>query len=322
MKIKKLHINNFKSLVDFELNAPSSLSVFVGPNAAGKSNIFEALEFLDFQSKMNSNAVFDLFGGTDKVLNFNLKSKKISYELEEQTDEEIITTLYSFQKNITPDIAFQHKNHVSLFNTFHFSRIFIGKQDLKKIKTNGNQKLTISADNLEKVLKRLLINEVVKEELLEWLQVFIPEFENIQVHSDNISGSDTLLIKEKHSKKHFDKTLISDGTYNILALLTAVYQSESPQFLCIEEPENGLNPYVIKTLIEFFRNICEEKGHLIWLTTHSPTLVNALKTEEIVLVDKQQGVTKIKQFNNDFNIYNLTLDEAWLSNALGGGLPW
>ncbi|MBK9015267.1 MAG: AAA family ATPase [Saprospiraceae bacterium] len=46
MKIKRLYINNYKSLVNFELVEPNPFSVFVGPNAAGKSNVFEALEFL------------------------------------------------------------------------------------------------------------------------------------------------------------------------------------------------------------------------------------------------------------------------------------
>lgn len=45
MKIKRLYINNYKSLVDFELVEPNPFSVFVGPNAAGKSNIFEASPF-------------------------------------------------------------------------------------------------------------------------------------------------------------------------------------------------------------------------------------------------------------------------------------
>ncbi len=89
---------------------------------------------------------------------------------------------------------------------------------------------------------------------------------------------------KKELIKPFTKDLISDGTYNILCLLTAVFQSDEPQFLCIEEPENGLNPYVIETLVDLFRSACEDKGHYIWLNTHSQTLVRALKEEELILV--------------------------------------
>ncbi len=48
MKIKSLNIKNFKSLVDITIEEPNNFSVFAGPNASGKSNIFEAIEIIDF----------------------------------------------------------------------------------------------------------------------------------------------------------------------------------------------------------------------------------------------------------------------------------
>ena len=181
--------------------------------------------------------------------------------------------------------------------------------------------MALDASNLEKVLKRILKDEQKREEITEWLQLLVPGFERIEVHSDTISGTDTFLIYEKGTDKPFTKSLISDGTYHILALLTAVYQSDEPQFLCIEEPENGLNPKVVRELVGLFRSQCEEKGHYIWLNTHSQTLVAALEPKEIILVDKVDGATQIKQLR-DMDLHGLPMDEAWLTNALGGGLPW
>jgi predicted ATPase len=66
-------------------------------------------------------------------------------------------------------------------------------------------------------------------------------------------------VKERFSPKYFTKELISDGTYNILALLTAVFQSDEPQFLCIEEPENGLTPDVIKEMVNFSEMLVKKK---------------------------------------------------------------
>ncbi|MEO6687042.1 MAG: AAA family ATPase, partial [Dyadobacter sp.] len=90
---------------------------------------------------------------------------------------------------------------------------------------------------------------------------------------------------------------------------------------CIEEPENGLTPDVIKELVILFRNACEEKGHYIWLNTHSQTLVSQLTSDEIITVDKVKGKTKIKQFKGK-DFHGLRMDEAWLTNSLGSGLPW
>jgi predicted ATPase len=151
--------------------------------------------------------------------------------------------------------------------------------------------------------------------------LLVPDFENLEIKSEELSGTDNLLIYEKGTDKPFSKNLISDGTFNIIALLTAVYQSDEPQFLCIEEPENGLNPKVVKELVGFFREQCKKKGHYIWLNTHSQTLVRELTTEEIILVDKTEGKTHIKQIQG-MNLHGLPMDEALLTNAIGGGIPW
>ena len=47
MNIKRLVIENFKSIERIELIEPNPFTVFVGPNGSGKSNIFEALEFVN-----------------------------------------------------------------------------------------------------------------------------------------------------------------------------------------------------------------------------------------------------------------------------------
>ena len=113
------------------------------------------------------------------------------------------------------------------------------------------------------------------------------------------------MIYQKHYERPFNKELISDGTYNIIALLTAVYQSDEPEFLCIEEPENGLHPKVIKQLVNFFRDACEEKGHYIWLNTHSQTLVSMLEEKEMVIVDKKMA--KLKSSNSKRVIFKVCL---------------
>lgn len=349
MKIKKLHIKNFKSLVDLEIVEPNPFTVFVGANGVGKSNIFEALEFANFLYSWNPENAVRLFGGNEYIKtrvnpNFarsDFDDLEISYEFEEfyflfQQDKGFSHGNIGYLDNLIdgflssedvhepwkrePGLKDNYTNYLHQF-VASSNRIFIKNDKLVRVREIGDEKLGIDCSNLEKVLKRLLSDDNIREEILEWLQLFIPGFQNVEVLSSALSGSDTLLVYEKHFEKPFNKDLISDGTYNILCLLTAVYQSDEPQFLCIEEPENGLNPFVIKELVTLFRNACEEKGHYIWLNTHSQSLVEALTPDEIILVDKVNGETKIKQ-TKGMNLYGLPTDEAWLSGALGGGTPW
>ncbi|MCP9756818.1 chromosome segregation protein SMC [Lacihabitans sp. CCS-44] len=327
MKIKSLNIKNFKSIVDITINEPNPFTVFVGPNGSGKSNIFEALEILKFS---HFNETLDLFGGMTSVINKNSipDNFAINFEyLDTDQSAEFDVSIQIYEGKIdcissyVGSIEFD-SSELKPFEVFNkISRIFVGNERINRIINNSNNKLSNSCQNLEKVLKRLLEDELIREEISDWLSLFIPEFDRIEVQKSQFSSNEDLLIYQKHYDKPFNKELISDGTYNIIALLTAVYQSDEPQFLCIEEPENGLHPKVIKQLVNFFRNACEEKGHYIWLNTHSQTLVSQLTPEEIILVDKEDGETKISQVKG-FNTHGLEMDEAWLSNALGGGLPW
>ncbi len=338
MKIESINIKNYKSLVDIKINKPNPFTVFVGPNASGKSNIFEAIDFESFaENNKEFNKIFNVFGSFSDLINKNAYQKsqnsKIGFHINLNMDGEsnTISMQLDAEGRIFPKYDIPNQNLMiktilkepSLLQLYFkiVQRLFINNYSIERQKYQDDQKLDIYASNLEKVLKRLLKNRDKKDELIELLQLFIPEFENIEVSTNELSGDDSLLIYEKFTKKPFSKNLISNGTFNILALLTAVYQSDEPQFLCIEEPENGLNPQVIKELVGFFREACEEKGHYIWLTTHSQTLVSELQPKEVIIVDKENGETKIKQFEN-LNLHGLKMDEAWLSNVLGGGLPW
>lgn len=202
----------------------------------------------------------------------------------------------------------------------NFTRLFVGKSQLNRTNQIRNELLS-DASNLSQILGQIFEDNLKRTDFIDWLRILIPEFRNIEIKKSNIDGSFEFFLYEKSSDKPFPKYLISDGTYNLLALMAAVYQSNRPQFLCIEEPENGLHPQAIQLLVDFFREKCEEEGHHIWLNTHSQTLVKCLDIDEIILVNKINGETKAKQLTKEDNI-DIKTDEAWLTNALGGGVLW
>jgi predicted ATPase len=322
LKIKSLHIKNFKSIGGITIDNPNPFTVFVGANGSGKSNIFEALEFLILSYTLNS--AVELFGGESSFLNKNffLKSSN-EFKLEIEIEEEF--GIFRREINISKPTDIRFKAHglsketIEKFETF--SHIFVGNTKIQKLNINDNSKVSTSGSNLEKVLKRILEDEFKREEISDWLSLFIPEFDRIEVQKSQYSSNEELLIYQKHYNEPFNKELISDGTYNIIAILTAVFQSDEPQFLCIEEPENGLHPFAIRKLVDLFRQACLDKGHYIWLNTHSETLVECLTAEEVIVVDKVGGETVISQMKGT-NLHGLDMAEYWLSGATGGGTPW
>jgi predicted ATPase len=365
MKIKRLHIMNFKSLVDFELNNLNPFCAFVGPNASGKSNIFEALEFTNYLIKYLSEAP-SFFGGVKNIYAYSpIRSQHINiglglpdslyFNYEFDDNIRIIATAHILNNDTnqnrlsglsngdkSPNSSgilslfdlrdpIKRKEYLEQWKTAgkmydgdyelfvdSLSRIFVGKSSLNRTPALITR-LMPDASNLPNIIGTIFQNEVKRNDFIEWLRILIPEFKDIEVKKSNIDGSYDFLIQEKGSEKPFPRNLISDGTYNILSLMAAVYQSNQPQFLCIEEPENGLHPQAIELLVDFFREKCEEDGHHIWINTHSQTLVRCLEIEEIILVNKIDGATHAKQLTKEDEI-NIKTDEAWLSNALGGGV--
>ncbi|CAN5552734.1 AAA family ATPase [soil metagenome] len=371
MRIKELRIKNFKSLVNFKLEELKPFCAFVGPNASGKSNIFEALEFVNYIFRYSSEAPY-FFGGKKQILSYN----PIAIE-EHEIDQNNVAFYFEFKDKIIIDFFLRfvnihqndpddfrvatghmiHKlnNAIEVLNPFEirnlnerdnflnslrnaglhyendyeqfvdrFTRLFIKNYSL--VRTFGSPRIfsnTLSPDasNLEQILEKILNDKNSKDEFIEWLKILIPEFENIEVKKSNFSSEYNLFIYEKSSSKPFPRELVSDGTYNILALMAVVFQTNQPQFLCIEEPENGLHPQAIQSLVDLFREKSENGGHHIWINTHSPTLVRCLQIEEIILVNKFNGTTITKQLTKDDNI-DIKTDEAWLTNALGGGTLW
>lgn len=324
MKIKSLHIKNFKSIVDLTINEPNPFTVFVGPNGSGKSNIFEALELSFLYQNVTLEYLYSIY--EDNIFNKNLAEKVFELDLREDNTKYLSISFRGLEDKYwfsggSGTYTSRNLERIEDFYKDRFSRIFVSNKIKERISFKSNNKLSFSCDNLAKVLKRLLENQEKREKISEWLELFLPEFDRIEVQKRDSNKDEYLLIYQKHYKESFNNDLISDGTYNIIALLTAVYQSDEPQFLCIEEPENGLNPYVIRKLVDFFRNACAEKGHYIWLNTHSQTLVECLQPEEVIVVDKINGETQIKQIKG-MNLHGLDMAEVWLSGALGGGTPW
>ncbi len=334
MALKSIRIENFKSIGEIEIVNPQPFSVLVGANAAGKSNIFAALQFLHHLTSSTMSTVLSGFGGGATLSHFNLPFNEnivIYFNLSDRSvgvRMKVEGNGKEFRSGSSSNLLHGDTSNDDLINErdyslhlVNFTRLFVGQSSIVFQSVNDESKLAADASNLEKVLKRLLNDPVVKDEFIEMLELFIPGLERVDVVSSEFSSNLDLLVYEKALKRPIDKELISDGTYNIIAILTALYQSKTPQFLCIEEPENGLNPYVCKHLVALCKDLCEERGHYIWLNTHSQSIVSQLKPEEIILVDKIDGFTRVKQFEKG-SFEGMPMDEAWLTNSLGGGLPW
>jgi len=208
---------------------------------------------------------------------------------------------------------------VHLFNNFRLYRLE-PLEAKSPVKNYDDSELNYNGRNLAAVLTRLETNDEIRETINEWMELIIPGLEKVQVQNERLTGSTVLAFKEECVEKVFPAHLISDGTIYLLSLLVAILDRPKLGMTLIEEPERGLHPKAIIELVDGFHEQATYE-HPIWVTTHNESLVRCLKNNELWLVDKKQGKTEMKQVQIIDKLAT-TIDEAWLTNALDGGLPW
>ena len=211
---------------------------------------------------------------------------------------------------------FQGLKNVKIFRIDPFT--------IKNRRSTGNNPGELNRDgsNIAAVLEKLEKDNELREQIIEWMSVIVPEMQELSVQTQKIDDSKGLFFEED-SGNRFPAHMVSDGTIYALCLLVAVLtRVKQPGITIIEEPERGLHPKAISELIGFIREYASPH-HPIILTTHSESVVRSLELEELYFVSKSQGKTQIKDVRKSGVDKNkIPLDTAWLTNLLGGGLPW
>ena len=90
--------------------------------------------------------------------------------------------------------------------------------------------------------------------------------------------------------------------------------------LCVEEPENQLYPQLLAQLAEEFRAYANIGGQ-VFISTHSPDFLNAIRLDELFCLVKEDGYTKIVRASKSPLITALykegdLLGELWTQNIL------
>jgi predicted ATPase len=102
-------------------------------------------------------------------------------------------------------------------------------------------------------------------------------------------------------KDPFIDRYVSDGTIKMFAYLVLLYDPSPHPLLCVKEPENQLYPQLMMELAEEFRAY-SNRGGQVFVSTHSPDFLNAMKIEEVFWLTKKQGITTVFRANDDEQI--------------------
>lgn len=127
--------------------------------------------------------------------------------------------------------------------------------------------------------------------------------------------------RERGSDLTFGPNAFSDGTLRFICLTTLFMQPAEylPATIILDEPELGLHPYAIVLLAEMVRSAAEHTQ--VILATQSVSLVNQFTPQEILVLDRTEGVSSIRRLEESEIVHWLDeygLGDLWEKNILGG----
>ena len=347
--ITTIKIENFKSLQSVDLKL-GGLNIFMGANAGGKSNFFDALRFLQgIGYGLSINEICNgkprgalntewtaIRGGSPNIAFYNHSANpRVSFHVE--TEKHRFSLAFSPKTNellaerLEPrhpamEQAGESKKFLDeLANMQHFDPLPGNLRGYSK--AQHVQRMGEHGENFSALVNTLLQKPRDKEAFLSWLKQLRPEEVEDVGTLPGAVGEPLFMIRE--GGRDFPAPVLSDGTLRFAAIAASLFQPDMPAVLTLEEIENGIHPDRLRLLVELLRAHAVQNRVQIMVTTHSPLLLDWLRPDEYATTfwcrrDEDSGasgitpLTGIPHFNEVVKTTPVSklLAEGWFGGAL------
>lgn len=322
MQIKQIHIQNFKSIRELQLDV-RRVNVFIGEPNTGKTNVLEALSLLSeniFEEKNLQKAtrflnIGDLFIDNDITKRILVEADGLSFQMEVQKGS---THLNGFKAQLKVPGKITATPSPGEFSIFGNGIISPSPLDASYFR-NGIRRYIFG--NLEKFEPLVVpyLNPPFGNNLPQIIYNLPKLYESI---SNILQDRDfKLLIRPVDNEIHLAKEVkgklssypyqtISE-TWKRIMFLLAVLETNENQVLILDEPEANIFPFYNTQIAE---SIGLYNKNQFFLTTHNPYLLQSLiaKTPKDEL---RVFVTRMENFETLVH----QLDEDQLGEALDLG---
>jgi AAA15 family ATPase/GTPase len=334
MRIYQINVDNFKSLLNFELKL-SKFSCLIGLNGSGKSTVLQLFDFLaqqfngdisgwlvqkhwsaiELNSRLSNKSNIDFtirltHEGVDIEwhASFNRKLLRCTKERITWNNNLLLNvkdgrySVYGLanqhieQNLFNSDISFSYQG--SILSQLKEEQLpnedMLSPELLRQRTRESRGTLGIGGEKFSAFLHELGVEK--RQKLTDKLKKVYPQLEFIDSKSLR-SGWKQMNISEVFGGKSISTEArhINDGLLRMMAVFAQLAYSGG--FMLLDEIENGINP----ELIEFLLDSLVESSLQVLVTTHSPVILNYLddsiaKEGVIYLYKTDLGSTKSVRF--------------------------
>ncbi len=326
--IESVHFKNYKVLRDATLPL-GWFTLIVGPNGSGTTTALRGLLALAVPKSE----------GWDRV-----KSAGTNDEVEVTAhwgaDQDHILTRAVWRPNKSPHVQCTPQSDRAdparirqVQNTLGRIRYYsLDPQALSStVQLQPNLELDPNGINLVAVMDQLRDRdperfEAMNVELHRWL----PEYDRVMFDTP-ASGQRAFGLRTSEGRHVIPASELSQGTLLSLAFLTLAYLPQPPSIICLEEPDRGIHPRLLRDVQEslyrlsYPQDFGESRSPVqVIATTHSPYMVDLFRDhpEEVVIAEKTGLTARFRRLSDlpdlDEILRDTHLGDAWYTGILGG----
>lgn len=318
---ESIKFQNFKALRDTTLPL-SRFTLIVGPNGSGKSTALNA--FLALQDPRYLQET--LSAGVQQFATVNLTA---SWKTG-RTDCRVIVNWNPRQGWNGPQFQ---GNNSEVYQVLGRTRFYSldATAIAAPVHLQPQMEIAHTGANLPGVLDRLRDQHPERFDALnEQLGRWIPEFDRILFETPQ-TGHRSIALRTREGGHLIKAYNLSQGTLIALALLTIAYLPEPPSIVCLEEPDHGLHPRLLRDVRDALYRLAYPEGSQekrepvqVIATTHNPYFLDLFREhpDEIIIAEKIGLEAKFSRLSDRKDLEEILgdapLSEVWYSGVLGG----
>jgi len=188
---------------------------------------------------------------------------------------------------------------------------------------NENRRLLADAGNLAAYLYFLCQKYPQHyQNIVETVRLAAPFFGDFSLRPNPYDSEKIRLEwRERGSDLTFGPNALSDGTLRFICLATLFLQpvEKLPATILLDEPELGLHPYAIRLFADMVYSVAAHTQVIV--ATQSLSLINHFSPQDILVVDRADGVSTIRRLESaemEHWLEDYSLGELWEKNVFGG----
>lgn len=313
--IESVQFKNFRVLRDATLPL-GRFTLIVGPNGSGKSTALQGLNILNNPGHGHQESA------TVSVKRVEGSPVVISAVWGEGSAGK--ETVVEWGPGAGPSLRGERMSGIGIFS-------LNSDAIASPVQLSPRIELRPDGGHLAGVLDRLRDSEPERfESLNAEMARWLPEFDRILFDTPD-GGQRAFLLRNREGHHAIPAQALSQGTLLALAILTLAYVPGPPSMVCLEEPDRGIHPRLLRDIQDALYRLCypenygeERESVQVIATTHSPYFLDLYRDhpEEVVIAHKAGLEATFEQLTDQPNVQEILADshlgDAWYTGILGG----